>query len=95
MTKKNKTKNFNSFKKAVEKTRMIIAGINVLAVILMVAGVNLGLFMYFSTWLPGNPWRKLFYIVALAMIAIAAILFDLAIKAKTELMKALYERGRR
>lgn len=39
----------------------------VVAWLLIAGGIALGLFMYFSTFMPCNPWRKIFYVVAFAI----------------------------
>ena len=35
---------------------------------LFLSGLALALFMYFSTFMPGNPFRKIFYVAALFLL---------------------------
>ena len=55
--------------------------------ILIAVGIALGFFMYFSTFMPGNPWRKIFYVVAFAIISLAMYIIDFADRGKKRLNK--------
>lgn len=72
-------------KKNLKKT-MKIAALYVASAVLFFQGGGLCLYMWFSTFMPCNPWRKLFYLVAGIDVAIAIFLF-LAANAAVEILK--------
>ena len=68
------------------KKNLKIAALYVAGAVLLLQGWALGLYMWFSTFMPCNPWRKLFYVVAGIDIAVAIFLL-LAANAAVEIIK--------
>lgn len=69
------------------KKNLKIATLYLTGFVLLAQGIFLGLYMYFSTFMPGNPWRKCFYGVAFIDLAIGCFIIWAACEAQQRLAR--------